>query len=215
MKKKFLLIYIFAALAIVEYLIYRTVLFSKYENKLVINESIPDFLLEELLNNHNLQVTYIKSYNYNKKCIGFDAIVNNKYYFIVTKLGKFNKNHFTINKSDKDFTNNYEITPFPPDVDIQIGQYFSFYDFPFNIDNATYYLNGKELQRIDKDFIEIIFKGNYINFSFNEHHKKNFGYLTPNEEISISFILYNNEVYSIINKRYQNHSFKDLHSILK
>jgi len=211
MKKKLLFLYAIIALSIIVYLVYRTLLFSKYENKLVINKSTPDFTLEDLLNNRNINVKYIKNFNYNKKCIGFEAIVNNKNYVIVTKLGKLNNNHFSIDKSEKDFTINYEITPFPPDVNVQIGQYFSFYDFPFRIKNTKYYLMGTELQKIESRFTEIVFKGSYINFSFNGSQKKDFGYLTPNEKMSVSLVLFNNELYSVITKGYKNYPFKSLH----
>ncbi|AZA51540.1 hypothetical protein [Chryseobacterium sp. G0201] len=214
MKKKLFLIYLFVGLTVIGYLIYRTALFSKYENKLIVSNSKPNFILEDLLNKHNMKVVYLKSFNYDKKCIGFDAIVNNKYYIKVTKLGKLNNAHFILNKSKKDFIINYEITPFPPDVEVQVGQYFSFYDFPFHINEAKYYLDGKELKRIDDHFTEIVFKGNYINFSFNNRDKKDFGYLTPNEEMSVSFVLYNNELYAINTKKYKNYPFKSLHSLL-
>ncbi|WP_261510112.1 hypothetical protein [Chryseobacterium paludis] len=214
MKKKFLLISFFIGLTVIIYLIYRTVLFSEYNNKLIVSNSKPKFALEDLLNNRNIKVAYLKSFNYDNNNIGFDAIVNDKYYIKVTKLGMLNNTPFAINKSNNDFAINYEITRFPIDADVQIGQYFSFYDFPFHIKETKYYLDGKELKRIDDHFVEIIFQGNYINFSFNNKGKKDFGYLTPNEEMSVSFINYKNELYAVNTKSYKNYSFKSLHSLL-
>ncbi|WP_345987747.1 hypothetical protein AAEU33_12055 [Chryseobacterium sp. Chry.R1] len=214
MKKKRLLIYLIVGLTVIGYLIYRTVLFSEYDNKLTVSNSKPEIKLGDLLNKNDIKVDYLKSFKYDNTSIGFDAIVNNKYYVKVTKLGKLRNIPFVINKTNKDFIINYEITRFPIDVDVQIAQYFSFYDFPFHIKEAKYYIDGKELKRIDDQFVEIIFQGNYINFSFNNKGKEDFGYLTPNEEMSVSFILYNNEVYAINTKMYKDYPFKSLHSLL-
>lgn len=213
MRKQFLLVCLSIAVIVIGYLAYRTALFSKYDNKIKVSNSKPDLSLEKLTGNNNLIVSYVKSFNYGGKCIGFDAIVNDKYYLKVTKLGKVKK-ELILNKSNEDFTINYEITLFPLD-NLQIGQYFSFYDFPFHINEVKYYLDGKEFKKIDNHFTEIVFKGNYINFSFNSSNKKDFGYLTPAEEMSVSLVKYKNELYSINTKKYKENPFKDLHSILK
>lgn len=174
----------------------------------------PNVTLDNLLNTSNLEVKYLKSFNYDKKCIGFNAIINDKHYITVTKLGRIGNIPLAISKANKDFKDNNNLIGFPPDFDEQAARYFGFYEYPFYIKDIEYYVGGQQLKLINNQFTEIIFKGDYINFSFNKKKRGDFGYVTPTEEMSVSFINYKNELYAINTKIYKNYPFKSLHSLI-
>ncbi|AZA51546.1 hypothetical protein [Chryseobacterium sp. G0201] len=214
MRKKFLFVCLLGGLAVVGYLVYRTVLFSKNNNKVQVSKSIPDVTLESIFNNKKIKVKYLLTLTYEKKYMGFNAILNDKYYVTVIKLGKIENSHLILNKSNTDFKNNNELLSFPIDFDYQVTRYVGFDYYPFHIKNMDYYIGGKEITKLEDSFTEIIFKGDFINFSFNNQKRGDFGYVTPNEEMSVSFVLYNNELYAINTKKYKNYPFKSLHSLL-
>ncbi|ROH99382.1 hypothetical protein [Chryseobacterium daecheongense] len=213
MRKKFFYASLVIIVTVISYVAYKSIVFSKYSSKLEVSKLKPEINLENLLNAPNLKVEYLKSFSYDKKWIGFNGIVDNKYYITVTKLGRINSN-LKLNKIDKNFDKN-DVIGFPPiDIDEQVSRYIDPFSYPFNIKEIGYYLDGKELQILNNQFTEIIFKGNYLNISFNNKNKKDFGFITPNEEMSVSFINYNNELYAINTKIYKNYSFKSLHSLI-
>ncbi|ROH99381.1 hypothetical protein [Chryseobacterium daecheongense] len=214
MRKKFFYASLVIIVTVISYVAYKSIIFSKYSSKLEVSRLKPEITLENLLNAPNLKVEYLKSFNYDKKHIGFNAIVNGQHYITVTKLGGINDG-LSIHKSLKDFKENNNMISFPPDFDEQVARYFGFYDYPFNITNIKYYIDGKELQNLNGGFTEIVFKGNYLNISFNNKERGDFIYSTPKEEMSVSFISYNNELYAINTKIYKNYPFKSLHSLIQ
>jgi len=215
MRKKLLLIYFFIGLIVVSCLIYRTFLFSENNDRLKVNNSKPEVTLEMLLNNDSMKIIYLNSFTYDKKSIGFNAIISNKYYVTATKLGKIENSKLILTKSSKGFERNSEIIGFPPiDIEENVSRFFGFYYYPFHIKNIEYYIEGKEQARFNNGFTEIIFKGNFIDFSFNNQNRRDFGYVTSNEEMSLSFIVYKHDLYAINTKTYKNSDFKNLHYLI-
>ncbi|WP_426278408.1 hypothetical protein ACN9MN_03585 [Chryseobacterium sp. S-02] len=214
MRKKLLYFYLFVGICILGYVIFKTYDFQKYSNKLEISNTKPVFKIENLFNTNNLRISYLKSVNYDKKPIAYTAIIDNKYYINVIKLGK-GDNNLKINKIPTNFEENNVIAIPLIDADEQVGHYINFENYPFNVKEIKYYVNGQDIRTLNDQFSEIIFKGDYINFSFNDENEKDFGYVTPNEEMSISFVVYKNDLYAISMKSYKGYPFKSLHSLLK
>lgn len=213
MRKKLLYFYLFIGICILGYVTFKTYDFIKYSNKLEISNSKPIFKLESLFDTNNLRINYLKSVNYGKKPIAYSAIIDSKYYITVIKLGKSN-NNLKINKISTNFEESNVIAIPLIDADEQVGRYINFENYPFTVKEIKYYVNGQDIQTLNDQFSEIIFKGDYINFSFNNENKKDFGYVTPKEEMSVSFVVYKNDLYAISMKSYKGYPFKSLHSLL-
>lgn len=212
MRKKFFYFSFFFIACVIIYLFVKTYDFHKYFNKIETQKTIPNFRLENMLN-PDLKIKYLKSFYYDKKCIGFNAIIDDKYYVTVVKLGKSHEN-LKFQKIGKNHEKNNVITLPPIDVDEQISRYINFENYPFDIQTIGYYIDGQELQILNANFPEIVFKANYVNLSFNSKNKIDFIYSTPVREMSLSFINYKNELYLINAQAYKNQQFKSLHSLL-
>jgi hypothetical protein len=213
MKKKLLYFSLFIVICVLGYVTIKSYEFHKYFNKLEISDSELSFKIEKIFNNNSLNIRYLKSLNYDKECIAYTAIIDNTYYITAVKLGKGTSNLKT-NKILEDFKESNVIGIPLIDAEEQIGCYVNFETYSFYGKEIKYYIHGKEIRALNKKFPEIIFKGDYINFSCDNENKKDFGFVTPNEEMSVSFIVYKNELYAINMKSYKNHPFKSLHILL-
>ncbi|MDR6515929.1 hypothetical protein [Chryseobacterium camelliae] len=203
----------FVVFCVLIYVAFKTYNFQKYSNEIDVRDEIPIVTLNTLLNKQ-LNVKYLKSFYYNNKCIGYNAILDDKYYISVIKLGHAEKS-LEVKELKVKFKENDVIGLPPIDTEEQLGKYLNFESYPFIIDQINYYIDGQKYDSITDKFYEIVFTGNYINFSLNNKNQKDFGYVTSKQKMSVSFINYKNELYIINTKPYKNNSFIDLHNLIK
>lgn len=203
----------FVVFCVLVYVAFKTYNFQKYSNKIEVRNEIPTVTLNTLLNKQ-LNVKYLKSFYYDNQCIGYNAILDNKYYLSVVKIGQADRK-IDLMKLDKPYSEEDLISLPPIDVEEQIGRFMNFKNYPYKINAVNYYVKGKELDIMNMKFSEIIYNAKYINLSFNDIQKTYFIYSTPQEKMSLSFINYKNELYIINTKPYKNNSFIDLHTLIK
>lgn len=197
---------------VLSYVFFKVYDFHRYSNNIELKNSIPIFTLDALLNKP-IKVKYLKSIYYSQKCIGYNAIVNEINYISVMKIGRV-KGKIELLKLKRSLKKS-NIIPIPPiDLDEHESKWLNFDNYPYTVEDIQYYLDGIEFNKIEKNgFVEIIFRSKLVNLSLNNSKKTDIIYSNSEEKMSLSFIIYNNELYIISNKPYKNNSFIDLHSL--
>lgn len=192
--------------------LYVMIPYWKYD-KITYNNDTPELSLKELLKNENIEVEYVKTFLYDEKFLGFNAIVDDSTFMNVTYVGevKHKINSYIENNNDFKLKRlwGYSFTNETSSVVREINSI----NHPFGIKkNIYYFLHDRKNKKIlSKYFFEIIFnnKGAQISFDGKEI---NLAYGIPKEgKASLSFIVYKNQLY-VINTYPLKGEFQSFHS---
>jgi hypothetical protein len=209
--------YIIAVILTISFIIFIFVKYiniEKYYSKITVDYKRPLIGLNQIVNIDDYKVKYLMSIYYDKKVIGFNAIVEGQY-ITVTKLGQV-KRDFEISEVFKQPLNDNIFALQHSDIEDQISRFIDFTSFPFKIDNIQYYTDGKQLKSYDVNFKEIVFNASSIDISFNNNLlKRKFGYVSLKQTMSLSFINYQNNLYIINTHPLEKNSFKSLHDLAR
>ena len=168
--------------------------------------------LSELIDIQEDRIDYKEILYFNEEQIGFNALIDNKYFISVTKLGKYDNNIElkklssmpSVNKKLNFYTSNTD------SLDIN-SRLIHTKKYPYVIHKLNYYINDSILSINKNSFLEIITEcseladieeveiaacGN-LYFSFNDEILSNFGLVNFKKNNSFSFIKYKNELYFI------------------
>lgn len=193
--KKYSIFKIFG-LAILVYLIYQGVVFLISDFQITNDKKTPKMKLSEIINISEERVKYTLNNYIRKDFVGFNAIIDKKYFITVTKLGKIHSG-YEILQTDKKLSKEARFNFFPPsNIEDRSGRYINLNDFPFGIEKVYYHIENGHIYNVHKlKFYEIEARFALFNISFKDEINRDFGYGGYQEKQSISFINHKGNLY--------------------
>lgn len=208
---KIRVIYIVISLLLIFFLV-KYLQFATFSTKITIDKNRPLIDLKQIINLDNRKVTYLNSFYYKGRPIGFNALVNGQY-ITVTKLGKVNEN-FNVTPIFKQPSSNKIIGLPPSDINDKISRYMDFSSFPFKIESIQYYTNGTQIKSYNINFKEIVVNSSNIDISFDKKLLRHFGYVCVKQTMSLSFVNYQNDLYILNTHPVEKNNFTSLHDLV-
>lgn len=202
-------------LALLIYLIYKVVAYFLLDTKITIDNTQPAIKISELLNISEKRVDYRLNYYVDKKFIGFNAFIDKKYSVSVVKLGNISSDFKIIPVSgEPKGESNFNLLPFS-DIEDRNGRYIDLHHFPFDITQIYYYSfsNGHIDYVNESHFYEIEGVFPFFNISFGNKDKRDFGFGGYQGKQSVSFIVYNNDLFVLNLTPRSSFSYKSLHTL--
>ncbi|MBS7256136.1 hypothetical protein [Flavobacterium branchiicola] len=199
--------------ALMVFMVYKIVIYIASDFGITTNKLQSKIKLSELINISENRVDYSLNYYINKDFVGFNALIDERYFLTVTKLGKIINGYELIstNKQPRKKTN-FNFFSFS-DINDKSGRYIDLDNFPFNT-KKLYYFNTGQISRINQsEFYEIEGKFSLFNISFENEDKRDFGYVGFEGKQSISFINYKGNLFVINLIPIGVVSYKSLHSL--
>lgn len=208
------IVYLFVTLLLL-YMTFKVISQSILDNRITYDNIKPKIKLSQIITISESRIEYIKNYYIDGEFVGFNATIDKKYFLTVTKLGKVSGKYRFI-RSYKTPENSGDIAGIPPSGGGDVnGRYVNFSSYPF-IMNKIYYSTGnsEEIKINNDSFYELETIFTFFTISFTNEKSKDFGFVGPKREKSISFINYNGNLYVFNLCPIGNNSFKSLHSLL-
>lgn len=186
--------------------------------------------LSELINIQENRIKYKETLFFKEEQIGFNAIIDGKYFVSVTKLGKLVNNEIEINKSLAKPNINKNLNYYTSNTDtLDINsRLIDTKNYPYIIHKINYYINDSIILKNENTFLEIITTcteladikeveiatcGN-LYFSFNDEMFSDFGLVNFKKNNSYSFIKFHNDLYFINLYSLDENIPKSLHELI-
>lgn len=153
--------------------------------------SLPVFAF---LERNNMRCTTDYIFTYENRQIGYTGFIDQDIFITATHLGSIAKQMRTqqVKEFDKGDPEIFPLGNFRAP-----SRYINLSEYPFKVDDIEYYIRGKVIRTIEsKNIKEIIFYGDFINFSFDER-RQDFGFLFVKDTVSVSLLEVDNELYII------------------
>ena len=207
------------------------IIFMYFNEKNIINykTASSNLKLSELIEIQEDRIDYKEILYFKEDQIGFNALIDNKYFISVTKLGIYD-NNLELNKLSSMPSVNKKLNFYTSNTDTSDinSRLIHTKKYPYVIHKLNYYINDSILTINKNTFLEIITEcteladieeveiaacGN-LYFSFNDEILSDFGLVNFKKNNSFSFIKYNNELYFINLYNLENNGFKSLHQLI-
>ena len=196
------------------YIAYKIIAFFILGSQITQDNVKPKIKLSQIITISEERVKYISSFYLKKDFIGFNAIIDKKYYVTVTKLGKITKDYKII-KTDKEPIYRAANTFHASDDKNEIKRYIDFHNYP--LDNSKIYYYSDSVLNINQcEFYEIEFNSNSLGISFDEEIRFDFVYFSfKKNKKSISFIEYEGSLFVLNLFPIGDAQYKSLHDLLQ
>jgi len=183
-------------LAILVYLIYQGAVFLISDFQITNDKNPPKMKLSEIINISDGRVKYTLNNYIRKDFVGFNAIIDKKYFITVTKLGKIHSG-YEILRTDKKLSKEARFNFFAPsNIEDKSGRYIDLNNFPFSTKKNYYYVDKGNIFNINQsEFYEVEGDFSFLNISFGNEDKRDFGYGGYQGKQSISFISHKGDLY--------------------
>lgn len=226
--KKIYLPIIITVLMIIVYTVFVLISHRITLNKIKFVNNHPETTITQLIgikeeNVLNKEVIYL-----NNECIGFNAVIYNKYYVSVTNLGKAPDN-FYLKESNQEvrFDNKTNFIRSNDSLEINL-RHIDINNYPYLINNEIIFYSNNIKEINNDNFTEIIIesedyltpydkyfvKANHFSIDLSKKDKINFYYSIFTSKASFSFIKNDENLFLILLYPLQNNEFKSLHDIL-
>ena len=176
------------------------------------DKATPKIKMSQLVDISEDRIKYSQNYYIKKDFVGFNAIIDKKYFVNVTKLGKI-LNDFKLTKIKKP-NNNTDVMAFTPsDGEDQTFRYIDLSAYPFNTQQIYYYVDGNILNINQSKFYEMEVFSSFFNISYRNKNLEDFGYASVKKKMSFSFIKYNGDLYILNLFSLNKVPYKSLHEL--
>lgn len=201
-------------LSILVYLIYQGAVFLILDFQITSDKEVSKIKLSEMINISEKRVEYKLNDYIRKDFVGFNAIIDKKYFITVTKLGKVH-DHYEILQTHKKLSEEAKFNFFAPScIEDRSGRYIDLNKFPFDIEKVYYQIREGHVYNINKlEFYEIEAHFALFNISFRKEDNRDFGYAGYQGKQSVSFICYKGNLYVLNLIPISSASYKSLHSL--